>query len=55
MLDNMKVWCVLLEAIATGGERMVKQINTKGGNVLENEMLFCGAQFLIFKRGLFVL
>lgn len=34
---------------------MVKQINTKGGNVSENEMLCCGAQFLFFKKGLFVL
>lgn len=50
-----KSGCVLLEAVATGGERMVKQINRKGGNVSENEMLCCGAQFLFFEKGLFVL
>lgn len=42
--------CVLPEAAATDGERIIKQNTTKGINVSENEMPCCGARVLFKKE-----
>lgn len=42
--------CVLPEAAATDGERIIKQNTTKGINVSENEMPCCGSRVLFEKK-----